>query len=307
MYHLAINRVQSGPFSENEVRQRAARGEFGPTDLCWCDGWPQWRRIAEVFPPAEPPPLLVPPPALPPATPVAVPPVVGPAGPATSGFAIASFICGIGVLVLFPFFFLLAPAAVILGHFAKAKIRQSAGKLAGSGLATAGLLFGYIVGGLLLAGVSVGVFFAVREVRHNTQETAVREHLAQFWTAADGQLRATGATEVTYEQIVGVGKALEDSALTPVAGEDYHGLVVKPGDEWLSITLGDGRTVNYYAGSPAAAKEPAATIETEEEVSTEDAEEPAGQDSEAEPTPPDATPDAPANGPETRMPLPAFR
>ncbi|HLP06876.1 MAG TPA: GYF domain-containing protein, partial [Opitutaceae bacterium] len=254
MFYLAINRVQSGPFAENEVRQRAARGEFGPGDLCWCEGWPQWRRIAEVFPPAaEPPPL---PSAA--ATPPAMPPATRPSGPGaggapTSGMAVASLVCGLGVFVLFPFFFLLAPAAVILGHLAKGKIKGAGGRLAGAGLATAGLLCGYVGGGALLALVSTIAFFATREVRRNSQEAAVRTHLEQFWTAADLQLRGNEAPEVTYPELVGEGKPLAEADFAPVAGEDYHSLVVRRGDEWLSITLSDGRTVNFYASSPAAA------------------------------------------------------
>lgn len=54
-YHVAINGVQSGPHSEHEVQGRFARGELKPTDLCWREGWPQWRPVGEVF--SEPPPM----------------------------------------------------------------------------------------------------------------------------------------------------------------------------------------------------------------------------------------------------------
>ena len=39
MFHLAVNRVQTGPFSEADVRQRIARGEVRGDDLCWREGW----------------------------------------------------------------------------------------------------------------------------------------------------------------------------------------------------------------------------------------------------------------------------
>ncbi len=282
MFYLAINRVQSGPFAENEVRQRAARGEFGPTDLCWCEGWPQWRRISEVFPPAavEPPRLSDTPPVLPGAA-AAVPPVRAAAGPATSGTAVMSLVCGLGVIVLFPFFFLLAPAAVICGHVAKARIKRSGGRLAGGGLATAGLLCGYIGGSVLLALTGTISFFIVREVRHNTEEVAVRTQLEQFWTAADSHLRTTEVPEVAYAELVGEGKALSAAEFAPVAGEDYRNLVVKRGDDWLSITLGDGRTVSYYASGSAAGETVSASSEYEEEVEAED-EAGAGRPAEAE-------------------------
>ena len=59
-----------------------------------------------------------------------------------SGRAIASLILAIGsiVLCLGP---LLGIPAVILGHLAQSDIRKSAGRLHGSGLATAGLVIGY--------------------------------------------------------------------------------------------------------------------------------------------------------------------
>jgi type IV pilus assembly protein PilA len=59
--------------------------------------------------------------------------------PPTSGKAIGSLICGI--------FFLFLPAsiiAVILGHLSVSEIRKSAGRLKGQGIATAGLVLGYI-------------------------------------------------------------------------------------------------------------------------------------------------------------------
>ncbi|MFT3830345.1 MAG: DUF4190 domain-containing protein [Opitutaceae bacterium] len=305
MFYLAINRVQSGPFAENEVRQRAARGEFGPADLCWCEGWPQWRRIAEVFPPAAEPPPLPSPAPVPPAMPTAVhPPSVGTGAPAISGMAIASLVCGLGVFVLLPLFFLLAPAAVILGHLAKGKIKRAGGRLAGAGLATAGLLCGYVGGGVLLAIGSTIAFFATREVRRHSEEAAVRTHLEQFWTAADLQLRSNEAPETSYPDLVGEGKALAETDFAPVAGEDYHALSVKRGDEWLSITLNDGRTVNYYASSPAGAPN---TPEIEEDNSSEDGD---NSTDSAEPESDEATPtddDAatPAEVPPAAEPAPA--
>lgn len=57
----------------------------------------------------------------------------------TSGKAIASFICG-----LFFFFFPASVVAVILGHLSLSEIRRSAGRLQGQGLATVGLVLGYL-------------------------------------------------------------------------------------------------------------------------------------------------------------------
>ena len=59
--------------------------------------------------------------------------------PPMSGKAIASFICG-----LFVFFFPASVVAVILGHLSLSEIRKSAGRLKGQGIATAGLVLGYL-------------------------------------------------------------------------------------------------------------------------------------------------------------------
>ncbi|MGH9530458.1 MAG: DUF4190 domain-containing protein, partial [Terriglobales bacterium] len=59
--------------------------------------------------------------------------------PETSGLAIGSLIAGI-----FSLFFPAAIAAIVMGHIARSNIRKSAGRLAGSGVALAGLILGYL-------------------------------------------------------------------------------------------------------------------------------------------------------------------
>jgi hypothetical protein len=69
----------------------------------------------------------------------------------TSGWAIFSLISGIlGWLGVFGLGGLIA---VIAGHIAKNQIRNSRGHVGGSGLATAGLVLGYLNIGLAVAGV----------------------------------------------------------------------------------------------------------------------------------------------------------
>jgi Domain of unknown function (DUF4190) len=60
-------------------------------------------------------------------------------GARNSGKAIGSLICG-----LLAFIFPAAVAAIILGHISRSEIRNSGGQLTGSGMALAGLIFGYI-------------------------------------------------------------------------------------------------------------------------------------------------------------------
>jgi hypothetical protein len=86
------------------------------------------------------------------------PQVLPPMMAQTSTLAIVSLIAGIVSWVLVPF--IGAVVAVITGHMAKKEIRQSAGSLTGDGLATAGLVLGYIQLGLtVLAICCIAILF----------------------------------------------------------------------------------------------------------------------------------------------------
>ncbi len=252
MFHVAINRVQSGPFSEADLRQRLARGEIGINDLCWKEGWPAWRKVGEVFPAAEPPELPTTPPPL--GAPETANPFTAPPRPApgqSNGVATVSLVCGICVFVLFPLFFLFAIAAVVCGHVAHSKIKASGGTLGGSGAATAGLVMGYLgIAGVpvigLLAAMAIPAF---QKVRQNSHEAAVRNNLVQIWHGAEQQMMESGAESVSYSELLSGG--MLGQPLKPITGESYDGIVIHRGDESLEVTLANGRTVTYFAGSPA--------------------------------------------------------
>ena len=79
----------------------------------------------------------------------AVPPPMG----QTSGLATVSLVAGILGWTLVPT--LGSIVAVITGHMAKNEIRKSGGHLTGDGLATAGLVLGYINLALVVVGICV--------------------------------------------------------------------------------------------------------------------------------------------------------
>lgn len=79
-------------------------------------------------------------------------PPPAPAAP-TSSSAIISLICGI--LAWLGIFGLGGILAVIFGHVAKKEIRESAGRIAGDGLATAGLVLGYANIAITLVGLCI--------------------------------------------------------------------------------------------------------------------------------------------------------
>jgi len=68
--------------------------------------------------------------------------------PKTSGVAIASLVCGILVFLTGP---ITGIPALITGHIARKKIRNSGGTLAGSGMALTGLILGYTSTVVILA------------------------------------------------------------------------------------------------------------------------------------------------------------
>jgi hypothetical protein len=78
-------------------------------------------------------------------------PPPAPAAGQTSTMAMVSLISGIlGWTILFG---IASVVAVITGHMAKTEIRRSGGMLSGDGLATAGLILGYVN----LAAIVVGI------------------------------------------------------------------------------------------------------------------------------------------------------
>ena len=105
--------------------------------------------------------------------------------PPTSGKAIASLICGV-------FFFILPAsiAAVVLGHLSLSEIKKSAGRIQGQGLATAGLVLGYL--GLAVIPLIIIAAIAIPNL--------LRARIAANEAAAVGSVRDIVAAEVSYQQ-----------------------------------------------------------------------------------------------------------
>jgi type IV pilus assembly protein PilA len=108
-------------------------------------------------------------------------PVIG--KPPTSGKAIASLVCGIFG------FFLGSIAAVILGHMAHSEIRKSAGRLGGAGIATAGLVLGYL-------GIAVIPFILI--IAAIAIPNLLRARIAANESSAIGTLRTIDTGALTY-------------------------------------------------------------------------------------------------------------
>src|SRR5687767_1154094 len=118
----------------------------------------------------------------------APPPVAGGAGaqPQTSGLAIASMVLGIASIVM-----CLGPLAgipaVILGHKANSDIRKSGGAIQGGGMATAGLVTGYLSIFMialwgLMAAIAIPNFVKARK---QAQAQGCKNNLAIIQTAKE--------------------------------------------------------------------------------------------------------------------------
>jgi hypothetical protein len=79
-----------------------------------------------------------------------------PVGPRNSTTAIISLISGIAGWTILPL--IGSIVAVITGHMAKNEIKKSAGMVAGNGMATAGLILGYVA---LALGLCAACVFAL--------------------------------------------------------------------------------------------------------------------------------------------------
>jgi len=89
-----------------------------------------------------------------PQAPVSIPPQ-----PQTSTLAIVSLVTGITTWIIIPV--VGAIVAIITGHLAKNEIRASMGRLTGAGLATAGLVLGYIQIILIVVPICIIIILAL--------------------------------------------------------------------------------------------------------------------------------------------------
>ena len=103
-----------------------------------------------------------------------------------SGKATGSLVCG----VLFFFWPVTAIVAVILGHLALSEIKKSAGRLAGQGMAVAGLVLGYI-------GLAVIPFILI--IAAIAIPNLLRSRMAANEASAVGSLRTINTAAVTYD------------------------------------------------------------------------------------------------------------
>jgi type IV pilus assembly protein PilA len=114
----------------------------------------------------------------------AIPPPFAEDAP-TSGKAIASLICGI-----FTFIFPASIAAIILGHMAHSEIRKSAGRIGGQGIATTGLVLGYL-GIVIIPFIMIVAAIAIPNL--------LRARMAANEASTLGSLRMIETAAISYD------------------------------------------------------------------------------------------------------------
>ena len=148
LWYYGSSAGQKGPVEEQEIRELIAAGQVGPETMVWSDGMTDWTRLDQG-------PGLLPGFASPYAPPQSFAP--GYYHPvASSGLATGSLVCGIVAVLTCPLGGIPGIAAVICGHLAISRIRQSPVPVTGRVLAIAGLVMGYL--GILFTLAAVVIF-----------------------------------------------------------------------------------------------------------------------------------------------------
>jgi type IV pilus assembly protein PilA len=139
------------------------------------------------------------------------PPSAGYTGPQeTDGKAVGSLV--LGILAIVPLSIFAGIPAVVLGHISRSSIRESRGRLSGSGMALAGLIMGYIS----LALIPVVMIIAAIAVPN-----LLRAKQAANASAAASTLRTINTSQITYEtNYPQKGYAMDLATLGPGAQPD---------------------------------------------------------------------------------------
>lgn len=109
-------------------------------------------------------------------------PAAGNLPPKTSSLAIASLVSGI--ISILGCLFITGIPAIICGHIAKRRIKKSSSKLTGKGLATAGLIMGYLsLLFSLLAAVSISQLIKQEDIMNAVKDSFNAQILHQSFLA----------------------------------------------------------------------------------------------------------------------------
>lgn len=176
---------QTGPFTHQEIQAGVASGLYQTTDLIWYEGAEGWMPLSKL-------PILNGSPSLP-----------SGAMPKTSGLAITSMVLGICSFLCGGF---TAIPAIICGHIAHSKIKNSQGQQTGVGFAIAGFITGYI-----------GIFVMIAMLAGLTAPMVIRQRKKADQTVAVSNARQIGLALMEFESEY--GRYPDDSTARLVADD----------------------------------------------------------------------------------------
>ena len=194
---------QTGPFTQQEIQAGLANGTYKTSDLVWYEGAAGWLPLSSA------PHILgggVPAVAVAPAMLGSVP-----AGgqPENSGLAITSMILGISGFACG----ITAIPAVICGHIALSKIKQSHGRITGSGFAIAGLITGYLVTLLIILAIILS------SVAGLTAPMVIRQRKKADQTEATSNARSFGLALFEFDAEYG---SFPNASTAPLVANDSN-------------------------------------------------------------------------------------
>lgn len=160
----------------------------------------------------------------------------------TSGKAIASLVCGI-----FTFFLPASIAAIILGHMAHSEIRKSAGRIGGQGIATTGLVLGYL-------GIAIIPFIMI--VAAIAIPNLLRARMAANEASAVGSLRSINTAAMVYATTFENGFPSSLEALGGTTAGDTSCNRAALLDAWLTSGRKTGYIFTYTPQYPNGATAP---------------------------------------------------
>lgn len=173
MWFYAKNGEQHGPVEAEDLRSRLKSGELSNGTLVWREGMAQWTPLGEVLELREPVP------AAGEGQTVATDAVASQSQPAVqmarpapqlippvqqNTMALVSMILGIVSVLFCTGGFLTGIPAVICGHIARKQFRNSPTPQTGEGMATAGLILGYLMTILSIVVIVAYIIFVVMAV-----------------------------------------------------------------------------------------------------------------------------------------------
>ncbi|GHC63789.1 DUF4190 domain-containing protein [Roseibacillus persicicus] len=174
MWFYAKNGEQHGPVEADDLRSRLKSGDLSNGTLVWREGMAQWTPLGEVLELREPVPAAtveaapagetesVPSPSQPqPATRMVQPSPQLVAPVQQNTMALVSMILGIVSVVFCTGGFLTGIPAIICGHIARKQFRNSPTPQTGEGMATAGLILGYLMTILSILVIVAYIVFVV--------------------------------------------------------------------------------------------------------------------------------------------------